>query len=91
MEGGECLNHYTLTIIRIITNLSSFFIAVSLSDPISPLLNAIEVLGERIQVRSHVNLHAKLYLMNDTHALVGSSNLTKGGVVIFLKRNNLGY
>ncbi len=75
------------TNIRIITNLSSFFIAVSLYDPISPLLNATEVLGERIQVRSHVNLHAKLFLMNDTHALVGSSNLTKGGIESNLELN----
>ncbi len=49
------------TNVRIITNLSSFFLIISLSDPISPLLAAMDALGERIQMRSHVNLHAKLF------------------------------
>ena len=75
------------TNIRIITNLSSFFLAVSLSDPIGPLLTALDALGERIQVRSHGNLHAKLFLVNQTHALVGSSNLTKGGFESNLELN----
>ncbi len=75
------------TNVSIITNLSSFFLIISLSDPISPLLSAMDALGERIQIRSHVNLHAKLFLVNQTYALVGSSNLTKGGFESNLELN----
>ena len=68
------------TRIKILTNLSGLNIALSLSNPISPLLEVMEVLGDRVDIKSHPILHAKLYLCEERAALVGSSNLTYGGM-----------
>ncbi len=69
------------TTIQILTNLSGLNVALSLSNPISPLLEILDVLGDRVTIKGCSTLHAKLYLSNGRAALVGSSNLTYGGMV----------
>ncbi|MBW8035638.1 MAG: hypothetical protein FVQ79_08415 [Planctomycetes bacterium] len=68
------------TQIEILTNLSRFNIALSLSNPVRPLLDLTSALGKRVVIKSQSNLHAKLYLSDGRTALVGSSNLTYGGM-----------
>ena len=68
------------TQIEILTNLSHFNIALSLSNPIRPLLDLAGALGNRITIKSHPSLHAKLYVSDGRTAMVGSSNLTYGGM-----------
>ena len=68
------------TKIQILTNLSGLNVAMSISDPISPLLEVLDALGDRVDIKSYPNLHAKLYLCEGRAALVGSSNLTYGGM-----------
>ena len=69
------------TKIQILTNLSGLNVALSLANPISPLLEILEVLGDRVTIKDCSTLHAKLYLSDGRAALVGSSNLTYGGMV----------
>ncbi len=68
------------TRIQILTNLSGLNVALSISDPVTPLLEILDALGDRVHVKSYSNLHAKLYLSEGRAALVGSSNLTYGGM-----------
>jgi hypothetical protein len=68
------------TRIELLTNLSSFFTMSSPYDPIAPLLTFQREIGDRAGIRSHPELHAKLYLAGSAVALAGSSNLTCGGL-----------
>ena len=68
------------TRIQILTNLSGLNVALSISDPVTPLLEILDALGDRVHIKSYSNLHAKLYLSEGRAALVGSSNLTYGGM-----------
>ena len=65
---------------QVLTNLSDINVALSLSNPVAPILLLLEKLGDRIEVKSHPRLHAKLYLCEGRAALLGSSNLTFGGM-----------
>ncbi len=69
------------TKIQILTNFSGLNVALSLANPISPLLEILDVLGDRVTIKSCSTLHAKLYLSDGRAALMGSSNLTYGGMV----------
>lgn len=68
------------TRVQLIANLSELNVALSLSNPVTPLLEIREVMGDRIEIKSHPMLHAKMYLLDGRAALVGSSNLTYGGM-----------
>lgn len=65
---------------QVLTNLSDINVALSLSNPVAPILLLMEKFGDRIEVKSHPRLHAKLYLCESRAALLGSSNLTFGGM-----------
>lgn len=67
------------TTIELVTNLSSFNVAISLSNPCTPLLTLIDLFQDRITIRSHSNLHAKVIVVDNRKALFGSSNMTSGG------------
>ena len=69
------------TKIQILTNLSGLNVALSLANPISPLLEILDVLGDRVTIKGCSTLHAKLFISDGRAALVGSSNLTYGGMV----------
>ena len=65
---------------QVLANLSDFNVALSLSNPVAPILQLMEKFGERIEIKSHPMLHAKMYLCDGKAALLGSSNLTYGGM-----------
>ncbi len=60
-------------------NLSPFVIAMPFVDPSAPLVRLMEVLHERVVIRSHPCLHAKVFIADDRVAIFGSRNLTMGG------------
>ena len=62
-------------------------VVLSLANPISPLLEILDVLGDRVTIKGCSTLHAKLYLSDGRAALVGSSNLTYGGMVRNIELN----
>lgn len=65
---------------QVLTNLSDFNVALSLSNPIAPILELMKKFGDRVEIKSHPMLHAKIYLCEGKAALLGSSNLTLGGM-----------
>ena len=69
------------TQVRLLTNLSEFNLILSLNDPIKPLQILRKALGERLEIRTLSNLHAKVFLADEKLGLSGSSNLTQGGAV----------
>lgn len=69
------------TRLSLICNLSPFVIATSFSDPTKPLNRLIDALGDRVIIRTHPHLHAKVLIAEDRVAVFGSSNLTLGGEV----------
>lgn len=64
---------------RVLTNLSEFNLLRSLKNPILPLIDLAQQLGNKLEIRSAPQLRAKLFLADQTVALHGSSNLTLGG------------
>ncbi|MCH7574679.1 MAG: hypothetical protein IIA59_06075 [Candidatus Marinimicrobia bacterium] len=68
------------TRLQILANLSEFNIALSLANPVAPILSLMARFGDRIEIKSHPLLHAKMYLCDGRAALMGSSNLTLGGM-----------
>ena len=66
------------TRVRLLVNLSPLNMATSISNPLEPLVLLTDKLGDRIQIRSNGNLHAKA-ILSDTAGLFGSSNFTSGG------------
>lgn len=69
------------TRVQLLTNLSEFNLLLSLNDPIAPIQRLKKILGERLEIKSLSNLHAKLFLADNKVALSGSSNLTQGGAI----------
>ena len=69
------------TRIQILTNLSPINQALSLTNPIVPLDNINIHLKDRVTIKNNHSLHAKLYLFDKKSALLGSSNLTTGGML----------
>ncbi len=69
------------TRVLLLTNLSEFNLLLSLSDPVAPIQNLKKAIGDRLEIKSLSNLHAKLFLADDKVALSGSSNLTQGGTL----------
>lgn len=67
------------TRIQLISNLSSFNVAISLNNPCEPLIDLYEIFGDRIEIRSNPILHGKVMIADDRRAVFGSSNLTSGG------------
>ncbi len=64
----------------VLTNLSETNQLLSFTNPIKPLRELLEALCERVVIKNNSSLHAKLYLLDTKSALLGSSNMTKGGM-----------
>ena len=80
--GVRYISNYAkskLVRVRVLTNLSKFNLLRSLDNPIRPLVELSESLGENLEIKSSPKLHAKLFLADASVALHGSSNLTLGG------------
>ena len=65
---------------QVLTNLSDFNVALALANPIAPILELMRRFGDRIEIKSHSMLHAKMYFCDGKAAILGSSNLTLGGM-----------
>ena len=68
------------TKIKLVTNLSSFNVAISLNNPCKPLIELYKAFKkDRIEIRNNPILHGKVLIADDRRAIFGSSNLTSGG------------
>lgn len=74
--------------IRIITNLDKVSTNMSYINPFEPLIH-LKSESENIDIKQISTLHAKVYFQDESVVLLGSSNLTRGGVNNNLELNSL--
>ena len=64
--------------VTLLTNLSSGNIVGGVTDP-TPMVKMFDRFGS-VRISSAENLHAKVYIADDTGAIVSSANMTNGGI-----------
>ncbi|MDA3949994.1 MAG: phospholipase D-like domain-containing protein, partial [Spirochaeta sp.] len=77
------------TTLRIVTNLDPLQINFSFSNPMKPLLDLLSDKELTLNLRKCNQLHAKVYYLNASCCVFGSSNLTLGGIAKNLELNAL--
>ena len=66
------------TSVKLLINLSPMHLATSMDNPVTALIDLKNRSGERIEIRSNTDLHAKA-ILSDVAGIFGSSNFTTGG------------